>query len=141
MELGSDIGTVTGLDNVNQYYNYRITPKQNLVRNQFFINTSLFYKTKEVVYIKSKNNIDIIINSLSELSGDYDYEIGSQLLPVKVSFKTIVTSAIKTFLDSNPNRLITIYSNDKIISGYIDEFNINLYTKQATVTMLTKSIV
>lgn len=131
-EIGSDFTTVTGLKNSDQYYNFLLTPKRNLIRNGLFLNTSLYYSLKEVQYIKSKNNIDIVVDGVSELDDDYSDTSSETLKPVIMTFDTIVNDALLVFLKTKTDQRLTIDGN----SGYLMEADINLYRKSATISIV-----
>lgn len=131
-EIGSDFTTVTGLKNSDQYYNFFLTPKRNLIRNGLFLNTSLYYFLKEVQYVKSKNNIDLVVDGISELDGDYSNASSEKFKPVIMTFETVLNDALLVFLNTKTDQRLTIDGN----SGYLMEADINLYKKSATISIV-----
>lgn len=132
-ELGSDFTTVSGFRDPDQFYNYRITPKRCLINNGLFVNTSLNYKSKAVSYISSKNEIDLVVDGVSELDGDYDDTASGNLIPVVYTFETILTTALRTFLNNTPNNPISIVYGGSTIKLFIQECKVIPYSKAVTI--------
>lgn len=131
-EIGSDFTTVTGLKKTDKYYNFRLTPKNNLIRNGLYLNTSLKNQTKEVKYIKSKNNIDLAVDGINELDSDYLTSNSKTLNPVFMSFDTPLTDFILFYLKYF--NYTKVSCNSKV--GYLIESDFNLYKKTCSMTII-----
>jgi hypothetical protein len=108
VKKASDIGTVTGTRGVETYYNLEITPKQNLTRHAFLLETTLYYLNKEAKYIRSKNNIPLVINGLAELDGNYyqNFQKVIKTKPFNWKLETVLTDELLNFLETTPNNLM-----------------------------------
>jgi len=136
-ELGSDMASVEGLQYYEQYYNYRLTPKQNLTRHGFEINTSLNYLTKTVSYINSKNNIPLVIDGLAELDGDYNSAASSGVVPMYIEFDSIMTDDLRTKITTSLNKKITFtWSSGSGLAAYFEELKWKVYQKKAIVKII-----
>lgn len=131
-EIGSDFTTVTGLRNSDQYYNLFLTPKRNLIRNGLLLNTSLYHKTKEVKYLKSKNKINLEVDGINELDSDYLTASSKTLKPVLLSFDTILSSQVLLFLKNFNYTKISVAGE----TGYLEQAEINLYKKTASMKII-----
>jgi hypothetical protein len=134
-EIGSDFGTVEGLRDSDQFLNFRLTPKRNLIRNGFYFNTNLYYKTKTLKYIGSKNELPLVVDGIVELDGDYSHASSGSQKPVFCEFDTILTPALEYFLENEPNTLITVTYNGATITGFLENATINFYKRTAKIKM------
>lgn len=136
-ELGSDFTSIEGIKEADQYYNYRLSPKSNLMRNGFKLLTSLYYKDsadKIVKYVKSKNDIDLVIDGIEEKGTDTG---GTEFVkPVYMTFDTQLTPDLRTFLDTDPNTIIEVLYKGAYVYGFLEEAKINLYKNEANIKIV-----
>lgn len=135
----TDFEEINGLENVTTYINLNITPKRNLKRHGWFINTGLRgYQTDKLKYNKSDITTDLSTRKISEaeaISENADVlisDLDTALLTGRVvSFNAPVSSEKFKTLQNNPYGLIEYYDpiNEAVGYGFLKEVSTTLTDK------------
>lgn len=121
-----DFTTITGLDNITTYINLELTPKRNLLRHGWYINSGLKgYQNKSLTYNKSDIVTDLATqkNSESEAIQECSDVLINKLDSPKFTGKTVKFNAPVSFelfdiLKNNPYSLIKFYDPIKNDYGF-----------------------
>ena len=124
---GSDMSSVSGIRHPDQYYNYEITPKQNLVRQGFLLNTTLRFQTKQVTFIKSMNNIPLVVDGLPEQDGDYNSVGSGSVTPIYIEFEFPNTETFMNKFLANPNYRIDFTFGGSNLAVFCEEVTFKPY--------------
>ncbi len=135
--LAADVGIVSGQYGIDNFLNLDITPRSFLDRNSWdFLTAQKYDSNNELTFISSKNNIDLTINGVSELSGGFTGT--DSVKPLFVEFETYLTSALITFLATPTAQTFKVkYLEDGIYKyGFLDNVKVNYYTKTVSIKLI-----
>lgn len=137
-----------GIENIEQYYNLTLTPRENLIRNGSLIKPALYKTTELIKFVKSKKKVDISYqNQNGQNVNEFDDIEASELtedalfIPEMHEFEAFVVTEHLTILNENPHGFIK-YSFDGVdYQGYIDEVETKDYNRKATYKLIAKPFI
>ena len=153
IELDSSRITVQGASDlsgflgISQYYNWTITPRENIIRHGQFIQQGLFkHPTQDIDKVSyQKETNAYYLNQNGDIVGEFDNIKTTELSTLKVYpeiyvFKSSWNITIITQLNSNPHGYITFVYKGVTFKGFVLEVSGNPYTKKASYTLLKANL-
>jgi hypothetical protein len=143
---GADIYEAKGLENTDEWYNVRISPKRNLCRQGKLISGYLLnYQSGVIKYVRSKNDTNLVTR-LTPTSPIFDEKadipintLDAPLFePIQYEFEYKTPRADRNTIKANPHGYIEFKFKGKTYYGYIKEVNLNSSQNKGTFTLIKK---
>jgi hypothetical protein len=148
-ETGFDFHKVTGLIDGEQYYNYRITPKRNLLTNSNRISPSFWKKTNSKLIVNSsRNNVPVttqltptspIVAELKNEDVNSTTVRGIVDLPLWTNEYITCTAPLSDndvrLLMKDPHGYIEAPYLGKIYEGFVEEVSTNNFKERANIKL------
>lgn len=138
---------VSGFEGINQYYNIKLTPRENMIRHAGLIKSSLWLHDLRIKFIKAKKDINIsYTNQNSDPVNEFDDLIENDLIdpqiyvPEVYEFSSIVNSEIINILNSNPHGYFKFLFDGIEYHGFILTVETGYYDRKANYTLLAKEV-
>jgi len=135
--------SVAGFDGVDQLYNLKYLPRENLLRHIPEISPALWKSTNSIRFSNSQKDINISydnqngtnVNEQDEIVAN-EFLTGLYYQPEIHKFEAAITAAMITQLNTNPHGYVTYTFNSVAYAGFIEEVETLPYNKTAIFTVL-----
>lgn len=136
---------LSGFDGIDQYYNLRYTPRENLIRNANFYKSGLWNHNLLIKFVRAAKDKNIeytnqngdLVNEFDDLSGA-DLQDPALFIPETYEFEAPFTPAILAILNSNPHGYIRFSFDGKNYEGYLLTVESGYYNRKAQYKLLAK---
>ncbi|MCP4761827.1 MAG: hypothetical protein GY870_08595, partial [archaeon] len=139
--------SVTGFIGVDEMYNVKLTPRENLIRWGGVIKSCLWKSSEDIKQILSQKNVNINYtnrqgNNVNELDDINQSELTDQRLfnPEIYEFESAITLEILNTLDSDPHGYVRVTFNEIVYEGFVLEMQTKDYDRKATWKLLAKGV-
>jgi len=127
--LGYYLGVTAG----NTLYNWRISPKRNLLRHGSFLRSCFFrLENYRIKFGSALKNKDLVTTDLQNLSvkESADVLIGSLdpplFIPYQVAINTQMSRDFLTFVDGNPTGYVDFEFEGSVYKAFLTDFKFNI---------------
>ena len=141
--------SLTRFEGIDQYYNIRIAPRENLIRHGNVLKQAFYPTTDDTIikFISSKKKTNItyenqngdVVNEFDNIEAD---ELDEPLfIPLLLKFKGIFTKEISESIPTNWRGIFKFTFRNIEMEGFIDEIKANEYEGEADYTLIAKATV
>lgn len=127
------LGYYSGVTAGNTLYNWRISPKRNLLRHGSFLRSCFFrLENYRIKFGSALKNKDLVTTDLQNLSvkESADILIGSLdpplFIPYNIGINTQMSRDFLTFVDSNPRSYVDFEFEGNIYKAFLTDFKFNI---------------
>ena len=124
--IQGELADIDGFEDVDQYYNTTITPRQNQIRQQILANAALFKDiSEEFKFIKSAKDTNVSYTDPEEGVSVNEFDDIPQLFeplvyPEIYEFEALYTKEIRDEIENNPHAIYPLTDKDgNELYGYI----------------------
>jgi len=138
---------LSGIVNIDQYFNLRITGRENVLRHKSMLTPMLWKHPQDIRFLSLKKGVSIIytnqagkiVNEIDNIK--YDELSGKYYIPVLDTFEKEINQEIFNTMNSDPHGFIRYTHDEEEYNGFIKSLNVESYPLKATWEVIRREYV